>query len=365
MTATAPIRPALPDIGAYVLPGRVSDPRPAITQAQEIENLGLGTVWLGERYGTKDLAVVGGALSQAVSRVRIASAISHFAFRHPLALASMAMTLQAMSNGRFTLGVGRSVAPMWKAVGLPAMTNQVLLDFAAMFRTLCHGDRVRYDGPAGRFPSLRLGDMPLLPDLPDLAAPQLLLAAIGPRTVDLAGANFDGVILHPFLTPEAVASAARRARAAAEAAGKDPTALRVVATVVVAPDLPPEIEAAIVGGRAVTYYQIPEFGELLAKVNGFDPQHLVTLRQHPLLANIVGSADNRYTKDQLADVSEMLPSHWLTDGAVSGSAASCADRLRAYRDAGADELILHGATAEMIGPMVDHLRSIRARREEQ
>ncbi len=353
---------ALPDLGAYVLPGRVGDPRPAIAQARLIEELGLGTVWLGERYGTKDLGVIGGALSQSTHNVRFASAISHFAFRHPLSLASMAMTLQAMSNGRFTFGVGRSVAPMWKAVGLPAMTNQVLLDFAGMFRSLCKGDRVRYDGPAGRFPSLRLGDLPVLPDLPDLACPQILLAAIGPRTVELAGANFDGIILHPFLTPAAVAAAATRARNAAERAGKDSERFRVVATVVVAPDLAPEVEAAIVGGRAVTYYQIPEFGELLAQVNGFDPQHLATIRSHPMLSNITGSADNHYTKDQLAQVSQMLPAHWLTDGAVIGTSSECANRLRAYRDAGADELILHGATADMLGQMIEHVRSDRSNR---
>jgi 5,10-methylenetetrahydromethanopterin reductase len=336
----------LQNLGAYVLPGRVSDPRVAIRQAREIEALGLGTVWLGERYGTKDLGVIGGALSQVVSTPRIASAISHFAFRHPLSLASMAMTLQAMSGGRFSFGVGRSVAPMWKAVGLPAMSNQVLLDFADMFRTLCRGERVRYDGPAGKFPSLRLGDMPKLADLPDLPAPPMYLAAIGPRTVELAGTHFDGVILHPFLTT------------AAERAGKDPASFRVVSTVVLAPDLSAEEEAAIVGGRAVTYYQIPDFGELLANVNDFDVSHLATLRAHPKLANLKGSADNHFTKDELAEVSQLFPSEWLTEGAAIGTSERCADRLRAYLSAGADELILHGATPEMLHSTVAALQQV-------
>jgi 5,10-methylenetetrahydromethanopterin reductase len=340
-----------------VLPGRVADPRVAIGEAKSAEYLGLGTVWLSERYGTKDLGVVGGALSQVTTKPRIASGISHFLFRHPLSLASMAMTLQAMSNGRFEFGVGRSVAPMWRAMGLPAMSNQVLIDCAEIFRTLCRGDRVRYDGPAGKFPALRLGDMPKLADLIDLPTPPIMLAAIGPKTLDLAGTHFDGTILHPFLTVDAVRRSAARARHAAEAAGKDPAAFRVVATVVVSPDLPIDHENAIVGGRAVTYYQIPEFGELLATVNDYDLSEITKLRAHPKLSNLSGMADNHFTKDDLAEVGASLPAEWLSLGAAVGSAAVCAKRLHEYLGAGADEIIIHGSTPELLGPTIDHFRA--------
>lgn len=238
-----------------MLPGRVSDPRPAIGQAKTAEHLGLGTIWISERYGSKDLGVLAGAIAQATIQPRIASGISHFLFRHPLSMASMAMTAQAISGGRFLFGVGRSVAPMWKAVGLPTMTTAVLEDCADMYRRLCKGERVRYDGPAGRFPSLRLGD------LPDVTPPPIYLAAIGPNTLDLAGRCFDGVIFHPFLTVEAVRRSAEQVRSAAERAGRDPASVRVVATVVTAPDLPIGEEEAVIGGRAVTYYQIPSFGQ--------------------------------------------------------------------------------------------------------
>ena len=244
------------------------------------EHLGLDTIWISERYGTKDLGVLGGAIPQATADIKIASGVAHFLFRHPLVLAGMALTLQALSGERFMLGVGRSVGPMWGAVGLPKMTNQALADCADIHRRLCRGEKVKYDGPAGRFPSLRLGDVP------DVAPPPTLLAAIGPKTLELAGRHFDGAILHPFLTTDAVRASADKVRAGAEAAGRDPDAARIYATVVTAPDLTDEQELAVVGGRAVTYYQIPEFGELLARVNGWDPAGLATLRSHPMLANL-------------------------------------------------------------------------------
>lgn len=346
-TSTMPPVP----LGAYTLPGRVSDPTIAVGQAKVAEHLGLDTIWISERYGTKDLGVLGGAIAQATTDIKIASGVAHFLFRHPLALAGMAMTLQALSGERFTLGIGRSVGPMWGAVGLPKMTNQALVDCADIHRRLCRGEKVKYDGPAGRFPSLRLGD------LPEVAPPPTLLAAIGPKTLDLAGRHFDGVILHPFLTTAAVQASADRVRAGAEAAGRDPAAVKIVATVVTAPDLTDDQELAVVGGRAVTYYQIPDFGELLAGVNGWDPAGLTALRTHPMLANVRGSADNLFTKDQLADVSRSLPMEWLYEGAAIGSAGACAARLHAYLDAGADEILIHGAVPDLLGPTIQHFRA--------
>lgn len=339
---------ALTRLGAYVLPGRVSDPRPAIGQAQAAEHLGLGTVWLSERWGAKDLAVLGGAIGQATSRVRIAAGITHFLVRHPAVLASTAMTMQAMTGGRFVLGVGRSTGPLWKAVGLPAMTSTVLADSADIFRRLCRGEKVSYDGPAGRFPKLRLGD------LPDAPVPPVLLAAIGPKTLELAGRHFDGVILHPFLTPEAVGRAGAAVRRAAEQAGRDPGAVRVHATVIVAPDLTQEEETAVVGARAVTYFQIPGFGETLATANGWDTGALEKLRAHPKLAGLRGAADNAFTRHELLDVAAALPPSWTAESAAVGTAGACALRLHEYLAAGADELLLHGSTPELLGPTVQH-----------
>lgn len=312
------------------------------------DHLGLSTVWISERYGSKDLGVLGGAIAQATTNVKIASGVAHFLFRHPLVLSSLALTMQALSGGRFMLGVGRSVGPMWKAVGLPPMTSQALIDCADIYRKLCAGEKVRYNGPAGSFPSLRLGDVP------EVTTPPIALAAIGPKTLDIAGRHFDGVILHPFLTTDAVRTSVARVRAGAEAVDRDPSTVKVYATVVVAPDLTDAQELAVVGGRAVTYYQIPNFGELLAGVNGWDLSGLSNLREHPMLVGLRGSADNHFTKDQLAEVSRSLPEKWLHEGAAIGSAAVCARRLQDYLDAGVDEIIIHGAVPELLGPTLQH-----------
>ena len=339
-----------PQLGAYVLPGRVDDPRPAIEQARAAEALGLGTVWVGERFGTKDAGALAAAIGQSTSSVQIGTAITTFLTRHHLSLASLAMTIQALTGGRFRLGVGRSVAPLWRSLGLPNMTNEILVDSADIVRRLCRGEKVSYDGPAGRFRT-RLGDVP------DVPPPPILLAAIGPKTLELAGRHFDGVILHPFLTVDGVHRSAERVRAAAEAAGRDPESVRVCATVVVAPDLAPDEEVEVVAARAVTYLQIPGFGELLASVNGWDRTPLAHLRSHPQLAGLRGSADAAFTRDQLADVSARLPAEWLASASASGSSAFCAARLSEYLSGGADELIVHGSTPDRLGSTLQSLQT--------
>jgi 5,10-methylenetetrahydromethanopterin reductase len=340
-------------LGAYVLPGRVTDPGAVVGQAQAAEHYGLRTVWLSERWGTKDLGVVAGAISQATSSVDIASGITHLQSRHPALLASLAMTAQALSGGRFILGVGRSVDAMWKAVGLPRSTNASIVDHADIFRRLCRGEKVRYEGPAGSYPSLRLND------LPDQPVPPLVFAAIGPKGLELAGRHFDGVLLHPFLTPAAVRRSVRLVRATEQAAGRPTGSVRVYATVVVACELQSEEELAVVGARAVTYYQIPDFGERLAAVNEWDPEPLHRLRSHPLLAGIRGSADSVLTREELVAVASVLPEAWTAEAAAIGSARSCHEVFERYREAGADELVLHGSTPDRMGALLGGAESIR------
>ncbi len=332
-------------LGAYTLPGRVSDPRAAVAQAVAAETLGLRTLWLSERWGTKDLGVIAGALSQVTATIRIASGITHFQSRHPALLASLAMTAQALSNGRFVLGIGRSVDAMWAAAGLPRSTNASIVDHADIFRRLCRGEKVRYDGPAGRYPSLRLNDVP------DQPVPPLVFAAIGPKGLALAGRHFDGVLLHPFLTPSAVARSVAIVRDAERSAGRPIGRVRVYATVVVACDLPAAEELAVVGARAVTYYQIPGFGERLAAANGWDPEPLERLRSHSLLAGIRGAADSVLTREQLVEVASVLPVEWTSQAAAIGSPGTCHEAFERFRDAGADELVLHGSTPDLLGPL--------------
>jgi probable F420-dependent oxidoreductase len=334
-------------LGCYVRPGQIQDPRPGITEAQAAEALGLGTVWISERYDAKDLPALAGAISQVTSRVRIAAGTTHIGTRHPMSIAGMGLTLQALSAGRFVLGFARSSAWRWNAYGIKKPTMRMMEDMADILRRLWAGETVTYDGPAGTFPELRLYA------IPDVEPPPLLLAAIGPKTLALAGRAFDGVILHPFLSPSAVRRSVAIVREAASDAGRDPAAVRVHATVVVASDRPAAEQELIVGGRAAGYLQKRDLGNALATANGWDFDELERFRAQPRLVEVGDrAADRELSREEMGLVGRALPDEWLADGAALGSPQDCAKRFDAFLDAGADELILHGSTADQLGDVV-------------
>jgi 5,10-methylenetetrahydromethanopterin reductase len=182
--------------------------------------------------------------------------------------------------------------------------------------------------------------------------PPRVFAAIGPKGLRLAGQHFDGVLLHPFLTPAAVRRSVEQVRRAERAAGRPEGAVRMYATVVLACELPADEELAVVGARAVSYYQIPGFGERLAVANGWSQEDLMRLRSHPLLAGLKGAADSVLTRDELAEVASALPTAWTADAAAIGTAGHCRDVFGEYRDAGADELVLHGTTPDRLDTLV-------------
>ena len=342
-------------LGCYVLPGGPADPTPVIAQARAAEDLGLGTVFIGERYATKDLPALAGALSQTTQRVRIAAGVTHIGTRHPMVLASMGQTLQALTGGRFVLGIGRGATARWHAYGITPPTDAMLTDTAHILRELWAGERVSYTGPLGTFPDLALIERPPFPP------PKILLAAIGPRALAIGGGAFDGVILHPLLSTDAVGRAAASVRSAAEASGRDPASLEIHATVIVAPDpsgaqsgtesgaRPPD---EIVGARALGYLLMRGVGEALVKANGWDPEGLDPVRADPRVAGRGYSALKTVPAAELAEISRSLPARWLAEGAVLGTAAECAARIDEYLDAGATGILLHGSEPNELNALV-------------
>lgn len=339
-------------LGAYALPGGVTDSSRASGQAQAAERIGLASLWISERLGFRDLGVVAGAIGQATTTLRIGSAVTPFQTRHPAVLASLASTLQSLTRGRFLLGLGRGGSWLAGLGVVPTAPGEMVVDTASILRRLWAGQTVTYHGPAGHYPAMRLEG------LPAVAPPPLLLAALGPRSLRLAGQHFDGVILPAFLTPQAVEQMTSAVRAAAAAARRDPRDVRVYATVITMTSPTPD-DLDILGGRAVTYLQPPVHGERLLRLNGWDPAPLTRLRADPLIAGLGGAlADQAYSPRDLAAVGRLIPRYWLTSSTAAGSPRRCAERLAEYLEAGADELILHGTPPDRLEPAVTAYRGL-------
>lgn len=324
------------DLSVYTLPGRIKNATAALDEARDAEQAGFGTVYLSERLDMKEAGAVCGAISAVTDQINIATGLIHEITRHPITIAAMAATLQQLSGGRFVLGIGRGVGPLARSLGVKSSTLASLEQLVVMLKRLWAGERISEEGPLGKFSRLRFVDQ--LSEPP----PPVIFGTFGPLGLKLAGRSFDGVLLHPFLTVEAVAEAVRTVRRSAEEAGRDPASIRVISTLIAAPDLSEARQDIAVKARAISYFQLKGLGDQLVERNKWNPQVLENIRSHPTLSN-KGMADTSLTREELVASAEQIPEEWYRLGAAIGSARQCAERAHEYKKAGADEILIHGA----------------------
>ena len=104
---------------------------------------------------------------------------------------------------------------------LPNISFKHLIDSLDIHKKLCKGEVVNYKGILGKYSDMQLKD------LPDIKQPPVILGAIGPKALKVAGTYFDGAILHPFLTTEGVHRCSKIVKDAAAKAGKDPNKIKI------------------------------------------------------------------------------------------------------------------------------------------
>lgn len=342
---------SFPELGCYGLAGHTEDPHDLLAECLRAEELGLGAIFLSERFNLKDAGVLAGAAAAATSRIGIGTAATNPNTRHPLVTATLAATAYGVSQGRYAFGLGRGFDLLFDVMGVPRVTSAQLEDAVTVLRTLWRGETVSgYDGPLGSLPYVSQGRA--AGDIP------ILMTAIGDRSLALAGRIADGVVLHTFLTDEALARSVRVIRDAAADAGREPGAVRIWAVLATVEDsLDEETRARKLVGRLATYLQ--GYGAVLVAANGWDPAVLEAFRAHPLVQGYPGAFDAIGTTEELARLrDEVIPPGWLA-AAATGSAEQCAARVLDQFDAGADSVILHGATPDELAPVIAAWRTVR------
>ena len=140
-------------------------------------------------------------------------------------LASVAATTGQLAGGRFSLGIGTgsiTSAPYRQSLGLPAHPPIALMrDYLVTLRQLLAGERVDYTGQTVTLKGVQL-DWPWeRPHVP------VMLGALGPQMLRLAGEAADGAALN-WCTPEQIAWSGERVAEGAKRAGRDPADIQIV-----------------------------------------------------------------------------------------------------------------------------------------
>lgn len=336
--------PRHPELGFYTLAGGAQNPRDLVQEIHDAEELGLGAVFISERFNVKEAVTLSGAAAVASTNLTIITGATNHNTRHPIVTASYATTMHRLTGGRFVLGIGRGIAPMFDAFGIPRITTAQMEEFTVLMRRLWHGETVvGYSGKLGSYPVLRL-DPTFDEDIP------LGLVAFGPNSLELGGRAFDHVILHTFFTDETLQRCVKTVKDAAEQAGRDPASVTVWSCYATIGDhLPEPVRLKKTVGRLATYLQ--GYGDLMVETNRWDPAVLTRFRADPMVAKFPGAIDAVATTEQLEHIATLIPDEWLAP-AASGSAEQCAAAVHGQRDLGADAVIMHGASPAELAPIV-------------
>jgi len=341
----------LNELGFYTLAGGSTTPRDLIDEVRQGEALGLGSVFISERFNVKEAATLSGAAGAVSSELGIATAATNHPTRHPMVTAAFAMTMHKLTGGRFSLGLGRGIAPIFDAYGLPRVTTAQIEDFVGLMRRIWRGEVVAgHDGPAGRYPLLAMG-----PGY-DERIP-MTFVAFGPNSLALGGRVFDAVVLHTFFTDETSERCVRTVKRAAEQAGRDPARVRVWSCFATVGDhLPEALRLRKTVGRMATYLQ--GYGDLLVKTNRWDPAVLARFRAAPVVQEVRGAIDTVATNEQLEQIATLIPDEWLL-AAATGSPERCVEKIQGQLELGCDGVILHGASPAELEPIVAAYRQAR------
>jgi probable F420-dependent oxidoreductase len=336
------------ELGFYTLAGAPRSPRDLVQEVQTGESMGIGSVFISERFNIKEAATLSGAVGAVSSELGIATAATNHNTRHPMVTAAFAMTMHRLTDGRFSLGLGRGIAPVFDAYGLPHIKTAQIEDFVGIMRRIWRGEPViGHDGPAGKYPLLAMG--------PDYTGEiPLTFTAFGPNSLALGGRAFDAVVLHTFFSDETLERCVKAVKTAAEQAGRDPQKLRVWSCFATIGDhLPEPLRLKKTVGRLATYLQA--YGDLLVKTNNWDPAVLTRFRADPLVASFRGALDDKATTEELEQVAKLIPEDWLA-AAATGTPEQCVDKIMGQFDLGADGVILHGASPAELAPIVEAYR---------
>jgi F420-dependent oxidoreductase-like protein len=162
----------------------------SVARARTAERLSYESVWTTQLPPARDAALVLAAYATHTERIKLGTGVLPIYTRHPTAMAQMAATLDELSGGRFILGIGVShkvtVEGMW-GLHLDGPVD-AMREYITIVRSLVRDGQVAFEG--AHFTARVAYSGPRRADLP------IMISALNPRMLELAGELADGVVLY-------------------------------------------------------------------------------------------------------------------------------------------------------------------------
>ena len=324
----------------------------AVALAQRAESLGYHSIWTAEAYGTDAVTPIAWMMGQT-STINFGSAVMQMPARTPANTAMTAYTLDAMSGGRFLLGLGLSgpqVVEGWhgEAYGKPlGKTREFVEIVRAIFERSApvehHGEHydIPYSGPnaTGLGKPLKIIGAPRA-DMP------IYIAALGPKNVELTAEIADGW-LPIFFSPEryrdafgtALSNGFAKATAAKSFENFD---VAPTVTVIVGDDLPALRDFC----RPMTALYVVG---MVARGKKFYNDGACRYGYEEAAAKI----QDLYLEGKKAEAIAAVPDALIDEISLLGTKERIRDRLQAWSETDVTTLIVGAAQAEAVDLMAE------------
>lgn len=332
--------------------GAENDAADGLQLVQEAERLGFATAWAAEAYGSDAVTVLSWLAAQT-ERIDLGAAVLQIPARSPAMTAMTAASLDALSGGRFRLGLGVSgpqVSEGWHGVRFadPVGRTREYVDIVRLALERKH--RVTYEGehfqlplPDGPGKALRMIVHPVRAEIP------VYLASLGPRNLALTGEVADGW-LGIFTSVRNLGDTLSTIEAGRKKVGKTLDGFDVQAGTPLSAGA--DLDACADRVRPHTALYVGGMG---SKKQNFYRQAAERLGYEDAAAEV----QDRYLRRDYEGACAALPFELLDETALLGDEARIADRMQAYAETGVTTISI-GLTATSLDERLAALRTAAA-----
>lgn len=215
-----------------------------IELGQHLEATGYHGYWMTEESGKEAFSLLA-MIAANTERIHLGTSILNFYSRTPMLLAMGTRTINDLSGGRFSLGLGTGgIGFMNQGHGIeierPVARSREVVTIIRKFLT---EERFSHEGDWFNVKDFHLREGPLDNRVP------IYQAALGPQMIKTAAKYYDGFISN-WVTPESLANYREMIAEGCEEAGRDPSEVRLLALEMAAPDNSEESRDAMRRGCA-------------------------------------------------------------------------------------------------------------------
>ena len=330
--------------------------------AQIAEQAGIESFWTLEDPDGWDAFAVLSAIARSTERIRLGTGVTNPYYRHPSQIAASVSTLDALSNGRAFLGLGRGQTEWYTYalgihVGNPVHALSETIDLLRQWWRPEATATASEDATEFAVNDWKRVIYPVQPSVP------VYLAAAGPQALRLAGRKADGVLFNDLTSPRFMAEAIATVRSVASAAGRDPDALRFAARTAVRVTDDPEPIYEQRKATIAMIHTLPRMARLLTSPN-FDVDKIIAdvkavMHTDEVLAKGGAFTDLRASGDMQA-ARRLIPTALMRELVFAGPAAELRERLHGLHAIGVTDVFLAAqgpdVTVESLAGLIASLR---------